>query len=1426
MTTEIIVTPQTTIQVVSSVQDIIQIISQTTENVQVITQGIQGPTGGQGPIGPAGPQGPAGPTGPPSTGTVSYVGLQGDGTVFNTSVPGSPITGAGTLAPTLANQSPHTFLAGSSTSATTTPSFRALALSDFPSSTPNTLAGYNSSGAFSDVSIGTGITVTASTVTANISTGIAGGQSAIGGINSGDDLTLVSNNSGSTPGQIFLGAAQASFYDENNEYLLLQHNNIGTIGSLTTFDTGVYLQNITSAAAATQQISPLMVWEGQGWATTPVDSQSAKFAAYVLPIQGAANPSSEFILASSLNGAVLTTVLQITSGGIVEAATGLGTTNTTNGNFWMPAATTSTAETLAQYLFAGATTVNGRTLFYGSTSTALGIGASYGAVIIGSAPTTTAASGTHAMLANVVVKKIGTITQGLSTVTRTASLYIDGAATATVTDQNYAFYVSTGASTLNGGLALPLTGILKGNGTNTAITVAIPGTDFGTVTSFSSGNLTPLFTTSVTTATTTPALSFALTNAPPNTVFGNDTNSTTAPAFQSSINITGNMTAANIIATSQLISTIATGTSPLSVASTTQVANLNAANAGTAANANLVATTLVSNNASYYLGLFSTTANINQAADLASTITYNPSTDTLATTNLNISGTATIANLTVSNTVTSANMSASGTISAATFNSGGFTTSQLIGTNTLKDLTTIFVGSGLSLVGSTLSNSSPSSGGTVTQINTGTGMTGGQITGAGTVAMITPVTVALGGTNATSASVTAFNNITGYSASGATGVTSTNLVFSSAPTFTSNITVPVIYGGNSTNSSLTLAGSSSSPSGDSVIFQTDGATSGTITGKGAAVFGQQFTGALAQPFAMDFGNSAGNNTAGTTGNLKLQLYHSGSNLYGLGISAFLLEYQAGTTASHGFYVNAGTLALFIKSNQNIGLGGVSNPSQIMTNSSTGSYAWDNGSGTADTGFSRASAGVIDVGNGTAGNTSGSMVMAGLTASGTVTAANATVSGQLISTVATGTAPLVVSSTTQVANLNAATAGTATNAAKVATTSVSNNAVYYPLFSGTTANVDQAVNLDASGYTYNPSTNTLTLGGTVSAATFNSSGLTASQLVGTNSLQDLSTIFVGSGLQLVGSTLSSTSGGGSVTSFSAANLSPLFTTSVTTATTTPALSFSLTNAPANTVFSNNTSSTAAPAFQSSINITGSLTSPTHIGTTAQFTDLGTFAGLTVTGSSIPPNGIYLPSANTVGISANSVLQSIFTTTASAVNLIAHTGGAAGASPVISIGGSGADTNQNLNLTGIGTGNVQIKGIGTIANATAGYVGEYVTANASGVTLSSAIPANVTSISLTAGDWDVGSEIGFAGAAGTTAVTLLGGINTTTASFPGAPDPSFLQINAAFTASTTQFFPLGVKRYLLSTTTTVFLVGQANFSVSTMTGSGVIWARRIR
>jgi len=82
------------------------------------------------------------------------------------------------------------------------------------------------------------------------------------------------------------------------------------------------------------------------------------------------------------------------------------------------------------------------------------------------------------------------------------------------------------------------------------------------------------------------------------------------------------------------------------------------------------------------------------------------------------------------------------------------------------------------------------------------------------------------------------------------------------------------------------------------------------------------------------------------------------------------------------------------------------------------------------------------------------------------------SGQLTSTVATGTAPFVVASTTQVANLNAATAGTATNATNVALTAGSGATNYLHFSASATGN--QPVNTNSS-LTYNYTNNTLTAG---------------------------------------------------------------------------------------------------------------------------------------------------------------------------------------------------------------------------------------------------------------------------------------------------------------------------------------------------------------
>jgi hypothetical protein len=79
---------------------------------------------------------------------------------------------------------------------------------------------------------------------------------------------------------------------------------------------------------------------------------------------------------------------------------------------------------------------------------------------------------------------------------------------------------------------------LTTTGTSGAGVVTIAATNNGTVTNFSAGDLSPLFTTTEANTTTTPALTFALTNAGANTYFGNATGSTAAPSYTSAGSLT------------------------------------------------------------------------------------------------------------------------------------------------------------------------------------------------------------------------------------------------------------------------------------------------------------------------------------------------------------------------------------------------------------------------------------------------------------------------------------------------------------------------------------------------------------------------------------------------------------------------------------------------------------------------------------------------------------------------------------------------------------------------------------------------------------------------------------------------------------------------------------------------------------------------
>lgn len=163
----------------------------------------------------------------------------------------------------------------------------------------------------------------------------------------------------------------------------------------------------------------------------------------------------------------------------------------------------------------------------------------------------------------------------------------------------------------------------------------------------------------------------------------------------------------------------------------------------------------------------------------------------------------------------------------------------------------------------------------------------------------------------------------------------------------------------------------------------------------------------------------------------------------------------------------------------------------------------------------------------------------------------------------------------------------------------------------------------------------------------------------------------------------------------------------------------------------------------------------------------------------------------------------------------------------VGVSATQTLTNKTLT-----NPNIVGTATNDNAAAGSVGEFVSANlppGSAITLSSNLSANVISMSLTAGDWDVSGQIQLTFPGGTAYTVYLGCIHTVSATLPALPDISrngWSGASQSIPSPLGNGFITGVKRLSLASTTTVYLIVHMIFSAGTPSACGVLNARRVR
>lgn len=120
-----------------------------------------------------------------------------------------------------------------------------------------------------------------------------------------------------------------------------------------------------------------------------------------------------------------------------------------------------------------------------------------------------------------------------------------------------------------------------------------------------------------------------------------------------------------------------------------------------------------------------------------------------------------------------------------------------------------------------------------------------------------------------------------------------------------------------------------------------------------------------------------------------------------------------------------------------------------------------------------------------------------------------------------------------------------------------------------------------------------------------------------------------------------------------------------------------------------------------------------------------------------------------------------------------------------------------------------------DAAAGQVGEYLTASGGPVTLTTNATANVATLNLTAGDWDVSGLVSFSAGAGTHT------------SFGAGLDTIGILNQSTFPAGAlTQGIGIPPKRYNASVATVVHLVAVATFSAGTVTAQGVVSARRAR
>ena len=544
---------------------------------------------------------------------------------------------------------------------------------------------------------------------------------------------------------------------------------------------------------------------------------------------------------------------------------------------------------------------------------------------------------------------------------------------------------------------------------------------------------------------------------------------TDAAAFTwsgTSVTVTGNIAGGNVntagaVVASTLTSNITTGTAPLIVTSTTQVANLNVATAGSATTAGTVTTAAQPNITSVgtltSLGVNGTITGTQLISNITTGTAPLIVTSTTQVANLNVATAGTATTATTAGTVTTAaqpNITSVGTLTSLGVNG------TITGTQLISNITT---GTAPFTVTSTtqVANLNVATAGSATTAGTVTTAAQPNITSVGTLTILAVDNIQIDGNTISS--------------------TNTNGNIDISPNGTGNINLNDPVQGTSTIQATRFISNIATGTAPFTVTSTTQVANLNVATAGSATTAGTVTTA-AQPNITSVGTLSSLTVSGDTtvgGNLTVNGTTTTINATELKVTDLniVVAQGAGTAAAADgagltvgganatlTYVNASNSWQF---DRNTGANGTITGTQLISNITTGTapmvvtsttqvanlnVAASGTSVTAGTVTTAAQPNITSVGTLTIlavdnitidGNTISSTNVNGnidISPNGTgninlndpVQGTSTIQATRFISNIATGTAPFTVTSTTQVANLNVATAGTATTAGTVTT----------------------------------------------------------------------------------------------------------------------------------------------------------------------------------------------------------------------------------------------------------------------------------------------------------------------------------------------------------------------------------------------------------